>query len=620
MNKAEIIRKLSKKAGIPDTETKKFLDIFLKHASGILKPGESLQISEVGLFQLRVGQIENSAANAGENFIYSDIIVFMEEGEKDLQEGEETIFNVPSGLGVEYQPIDSHFSLSIGKPVIPLKGISAEMFIPTSGSELRTLLESKVKRLIDEAVKIEGGKETETILLRPGEKYREIESQVEEEKVPDRSDFIKTREFENLSWDFGENLSEEIEEEETVSSPDKEIRREEVDWIGEKEEEPPKETEEPHFEAEEVYEENQNEEIFEDIIDEDIETTEVVKAAGETEIAEVPETLEEAETAEVIESFEAPTEENLPLESETPVEEKISEAYEQAKLEEEKEVKEEMPGEEPRIEEPILKNFQRVTRLTKEFETSIKEIEGEEQETDKAPKRITEVRGGFQKVKRTTAEFNFDLSGIKGLDEEEGAPAEEKSGESFYGKRYRGYTRRNKIPTLIIASVVVIVLAGIIFMYMKLKSENQRMADTIKQPAKVIERDYQVPVTYPYDSSQVKKPEDSRDKVKSTETVKSTDITKTAENIAGDVNEIRNPVNAERIESYIYKYPQGIVVQVSSWKSKSIAISEVKKFTKAGYTSFAEQTNVPGLGLYYRVRVGYFKTLNEAKEFANGNQ
>lgn len=322
----------------------------------------------------------------------------------------------------------------------------------------------------------------------------------------------------------------------------------------------------------------------------------------------------------MIEPFEAPAAEFLPPESETPAEEKISEAYEEVKPEEEEEENEEIPPEEPRIEEPVLKNFQRVTRLTKEFDISIKETEREEPETDKTPKRITEVRGGFQKVKRTTAEFKYDLSGIKGLDEEEGAAAEEKAGESFYGQKYRGYRRQNKIPTLILASVVLIVLAGIIFMYLKLKSENHRMAETIKQPAKVIERDYQVPVTYPYDSSQGKKPEDLPGKVQNKETTKSTDITKTAENIAGNVNEIRNPVNAERIESYIYKYPQGIVVQVSSWKSKSIAISEVKKFTKAGYTSFAEQTNVPGLGLYYRVRVGYFKSLNEAKEFANENQ
>src|SRR5574337_57544 len=99
MNKAEIIRKISKKAGVPDTEAKKFFEIFLKHASDLLKPGESLKIHGIGSFQLRVGQIENRNAHAsGENFLYSDLIVFTESENNEPSENEETIFNVPSGI------------------------------------------------------------------------------------------------------------------------------------------------------------------------------------------------------------------------------------------------------------------------------------------------------------------------------------------------------------------------------------------------------------------------------------------------------------------------------------------------------------------------------------------
>lgn len=160
-----------------------------------------------------------------------------------------------------------------------------------------------------------------------------------------------------------------------------------------------------------------------------------------------------------------------------------------------------------------------------------------------------------------------------------------------------------------------------------MKNENHELANTnktanIKQQTKVIDRNYDVPVTYPYDSSKEKK---QAGVIKDTPITKNKEI---AENPAGktvnetksNVSEIWEPINAERIQNYIYKYPEGIVVQVSSWKSKTIAISEVNKYLKAGYTAFAEKAEITGMGLYYRVRVGYFNSLDEAKKFANGNQ
>jgi cell division septation protein DedD len=617
MNKAEIIRRISKIAGVPDTETKRFFEIFLKNVSDILKPGESLKIPEVGLFQLRVGKIESSTGEAGQNFIYSDLIVFIQEEEQNLIEGEEIIFNVPSGIEEDYQPIDSYFSLSIGKPVIPLKGVrTTEFFIPTSGPELISRMESKISRLLDEAEKIEGGKETETILLKSRDKSVEIEPLEQEEEVPSRSEFMKTREFENLSWDFGENLSQEIEEEsvpdlDKTESPAEVTKQEEVEWMGDTEEDSGMQAEkEHHFEEEETIDDNQDDEIFEDIIEE--ETTPIFE---EEEI--IPEEVSDSESESVTEEE---AEETI-SETETISEEESSEIS----IPNEDKIQ----SEESETEEPVLKNFQRVSSLTKEFTVSPDEEGEEETDTEEAPRRITEVRGGFQKVRRTTAEFDFDLSGIKGLDEEDEITGKEetKKAAAFSKRTYEGYHKRSTIPSLIIAFVVVIVLAGIIYMYLRIKSENHEPANanitgTAKQQTKVIDRNYDVPVTYPYDSSTENKPSNLPEDVQKPDEKVSTGKPEN-ENVAKtkpDISEIRRPVNAERIGRYIYKYPQGIVVQVSSWKSKSIAISQVRKYNKAGYTAFAEMTTVSGQGLYYRVRVGYFNSLDEAKEFADRNQ
>ena len=639
MNKAEIIRKISKKAGVPDTEAKKFFEIFLKNASEILKPGESLEVSGVGMFQLRVGQIENrSSQNPDKEYIYSDLIVYMNKDE-DIPHDEEIIFNVPSGIEKEYQPVDSYFSLSIGKPVIPLKGVKeTEFFIPPSGTELRSLLESKIARLISEAEKIGGGKETETIHLDDEESSEEQtdwkkpgEGNTEDEiRVPNRSDFLKTREFENLSWDFGENLSDEIEEESIL---DTELEKEETVPEDESPKYEPVEKEpadiKPEFE-EETGDEVSEEDIFEEVIDEDEDETVYFENEGE-DLSGSLNKRDESETEEDISGdYSGKSDFAEMTESEKEEEEVQEEEAQWVQPEEESAVPEttgiEEKTEEPDIkstppepEEPILKNFQRVRSLTREFTTT--EFDQTEQTEEEKPRRVTEVRGGYQKVRRTTAEFNFDLSGIEGLDEiDDEKPVKEKK----RGREYQGYRKHSFVPSLIIALVVVIALAVIIFLYFKLKSTNSGLADQNSAgkngQTTTVERNYDVPVTYPYNKSDENKtPEngtaDNQQGKNETElkTEKNTNAAKP------DMAEIREPVNARRIGNYIYQYPEGVVVQVSSWKSKTIALNEVQRYRDAGYTAFAEKAEIQGMGLYYRVRVGYFKSLSEAENFVNGN-
>ncbi len=634
MNKAEIIRKISKKAGVPDTEAKRFFELFLKDASEILKPGESLDVGGIGIFQLRVGQIENrSSQNKGEEYIYSDLIVYMNKDE-NLSEGKEIIFNVPSGIEKEYQPVDSYFSLSIGKPVVPLKGVKeTEFFIPPSGTELRSLLESKSEKLISEAERTGGGKETETIHFNDDEAARadsdqnktdEVDIQAEN-RVPNRSDFLKTREFENLSWDFGENLSDEIEEESLLDFESGE--EESVPEEAAKDYKPVQEStteSSPEFEEEDG-DEVKEEDIFEEVIDEDAD--EAVYYEDDEE--ERPDSIREKEEAEP-EGEAAGEYEAGRAGYDTPVNQFDEERTGEKDIEQGKAEEDSMPEQEetdepeeskvrPETEEPSLKNFQRVRSLTREFTTTeFDDIEepGEEEK----PKRVTEVRGGYQKVRRTTAEFNFDLSGIQGLDEiDEEPPVKQKKSL----RDYQGYRKRSSVPSLIIAFGAIIIIAGIIFLYFKLRSENSEITENTPGKAgqtTTIDRNYDVPVTYPYDKSGENKTSDNG--TASNKPSKNEAELKTAENTntaKADLSEIREPVNARRIGNYIYQYPEGVVVQVSSWKSKTIALSEVKKYREAGYKAFAERSEIQGMGLYYRVRVGYFNSLEEAENFVNGN-
>ena len=56
-------------------------------------------------------------------------------------------------------------------------------------------------------------------------------------------------------------------------------------------------------------------------------------------------------------------------------------------------------------------------------------------------------------------------------------------------------------------------------------------------------------------------------------------------------------------------------VQVSSWTSKSKAESEVSRLSAAGYTAFVEDAVVGGEN-WYRVRVGRYSTMKEARDAA----
>jgi len=55
--------------------------------------------------------------------------------------------------------------------------------------------------------------------------------------------------------------------------------------------------------------------------------------------------------------------------------------------------------------------------------------------------------------------------------------------------------------------------------------------------------------------------------------------------------------------------------QVSSWKNKSKAESEVIRLKRNGHNAFIAEVNLPGRGLWYRVRIGYFNSIVETENY-----
>ena len=57
-------------------------------------------------------------------------------------------------------------------------------------------------------------------------------------------------------------------------------------------------------------------------------------------------------------------------------------------------------------------------------------------------------------------------------------------------------------------------------------------------------------------------------------------------------------------------------VQISSWRSSMKAEREAERFQSAGYASFVQRVYLPEQGAWYRVRVGQFRTRDEAERLA----
>ena len=252
MNKAELIRKVAKNVGVPDTDAKIFFELFLKRISALLEIGQSIFVMDFGYFHLIKGSIKKPVNSFKNNEISEEAVEFVLYSEdKDLRNSDTKglVFNIPIFDEEDYHPIDSAFSLSIGKPLIPLRGVPFDnIYMPTSGYEYRRLIESKVEKIIAASVVTES-EENFPILVIDASSYNSNqvqlkwddklkvdtadkktgESELEIEVEPKLSEYEQqAKELTNIAWDFGEDLSKQIEVESILDIADERINMDSI--------------------------------------------------------------------------------------------------------------------------------------------------------------------------------------------------------------------------------------------------------------------------------------------------------------------------------------------------------------------------------------------------------
>jgi len=528
MDKSQLIEKIAGHFGVEDTEQKLFFETFLRKCSETLDAGESVQLGEIGKVEYRQAQ----------NKEYTDMIAV-------ITDEDEFLFDIP-GEEKEIQSIDSYFSISIGKPVIPLReNDDSEFFIPHSGNEMKRMFELKVSRFIEDS------------------KMQEPQTEIEESDL-DFSDNIPGVNFSFKDWksssDTEKGLNDDKIEEEKTENDLSEIQTEE-DYI----------VEETNVEND--IEEQTVEDLAENISDEIPEETESQIEEVNPEIEDIPHAVEEIKEELQVE------------ENKTNVDNELDSEVEQIESSES-------------IEEEL-------------FDEQVEETEKELENSDETFNE--EKYFGTEPV--SEEEKNIDNDTVV-TDSVNNAQAEDTSLENNRKKSYGGF---------IFAIVVLVIIGVVIFFSYYLTNTNKTIvqkSETPKQFAVTIERTHDIPVTYPYSKGMLGEPYNAINinilgKPKEEEIVptpNNDEIVSSGSDNSGNI-EIRKPLPARRVKGYIYKYENMYAVQVSSWKTKSIAVSETKRYLDAGYNTFIEQTELSDKGIYYRVRVGGFSSLEEAENF-----
>lgn len=699
MTKAELIRKLAKNSGIPDQDAKIFFELLLKRISSDTKIGQSLFLNGFGYFYLIKGSIKKPVYSYNDNEVSEeeiDLILFSEESDLKNSDTKGLVFSIPFSDDDDFHPIDAAFSLSIGKPLIPLRGVPFDnIYIPTSGYEYRRLIESKVDKVISNAVIAELA-ESFPILVIDARSYNSNQVQLKwtdtadaetsEKVIPDEQPVQKTelseyekqtQELKNIAWDFGEDLSQQIEAESILDIADEKISFD----LNQKKDE----TTQDEIKQEKFNEENTEtliEESFIEIGEKDL-TKPVEISLSENADTESSEKLDELlnfnentievknEDADVISSESS---EPLLIQSD------ISGNSDELLIDEIQIDEIQIDGiqnddtseqtieitETPDSDED--KQFWENT--SKYFETYIpNKSQGESKEVEATASSdneiINEDHNHSEEIKEDTypelseaenesasnlqEETNRnDISDVESIEEDEEAVKEQTEQKAEY---YEPVEKKNYLP-FIIFPLIVIVLSLALYWYLEFFQKKEIPVKNVNislntANTTVIKRDYDIPVSTPYplqtegttlNQNAATSEEVVKEDVKKEDVVINEQVDKQPE-VKIEKKEIKpeppakipdlKPLSsttttltkpkALNVGNNIFKYGDYFVVQVASFRASSISENEAGKYRNKGYNAFVETAEIQGRGTWYRVRVGNFSTKEEAQNFINKN-
>jgi nucleoid DNA-binding protein len=606
MTKAEVIRKLAKKVGVQDLDAKIFFEVFLRKVSLQLNPGETIKIKNFGFFQMHTGKIKKTHFN-NSNPISADLIAFYPLLEEQNEAHENLIFNIPNKKEEEYNLIDSYFSLSFGKPVIPLKGANiSEYFIPLTGNELRRLFDTKAEKLMQEMEVVENYVNENEILLNNSDLLNSNQMEINWDEINNNpvspEKFIGDREQGSLkepdvfSWEFGEALEKQIEEAALLD-----IGNEDNLFVE-----------------------------YDDLKDISWDFGENIN--GTEELSPLTEDKKETNEKET---------DNDKLEKEPDEFQRVKSVLSELKIDHnDSDLSDHISAEDSELlksinEELNEEGFAEVKHNPRKYK--FKNDLYEKYDEDNGTPEIEDEKHESEVDENINPSILYTGDQMHDIDETDKEIFQTPDLIPDRPERSLGYSKRKGIGLYVIfASLLVI--GGTILLYFKIAHmnypDNKKPVNTKisgnNPPAVIIKRDFEIPVTYPYiNDSSVAPAIDPIDKnvfnqfenkikddsigpnlkVQHKEIAPVKQLTQTYLN-----NNVQS--SAVRVKDFIYKSGDKYLVQISSWSSEQKAIKHASYFKNKGFQTEIEEASLP-IGTWYRVRVGNFNSENEAEKFYN---
>jgi hypothetical protein len=605
MTRIELVKKFLSYADVKETEAKEFMDSFLNKLAQVLLPSNVFKIPKLGKFTYK---------KARKGFS-TDVISFILTGSSPA---DELLFPVSSQNFKKDKLNDSIFSLSIDKPVIPSVIADIENIKDVLiSSESNKYIELKVDKLIASGEIIPAVFDETEIT-----KYtKTIEKTLRKEDTRhfDFSDSkILTKEItgaDEADWDFGSDWEKEFNED-SILNVDNEnnlnnselisqtIDKEEINWnFGNDSHEDSDSIEENFTLDEKPIEEEKN---FEDntLIEDEIVTEDEPVSEEVDKSALTPE-----QNRDIFEEVNPLNELKIDLSE-------FVEDMEPVKPKSLYEVLTEIPNSEDFVE--VKPN--RKTKLILEEATKIESIP--EVISEEKPAELKSF--GYVEMPES-APFQEDAykRKVSVIDEKPVTVKESRKGITIWS----------------FLSFVLLVAIGMLIYWrftgfpdwFKLMNNNQEIKS--KSNAVIIERKYDVPVNYPYDKKentvagkqqqieQIQQPIQETGSEKKELTESSTSNLNTSKLVVQvekkEIKQVvKEPVNLVKVKNNIFRSGSTYVVQVSSWQDKNLAEKELARLKEKGFDAFITPVQLPERGTWYRIKVGGFKTLNEAEKFS----
>ncbi len=625
MNRNELIKRISKEAGVAESDSGRFFEDIAIKSSGLLDSNQVLELPDLGYIKVE-GKEEKH-------------IIFSTAGDFNSENAIDFYLSTEPYKG---SSIDDVFSLSVDTLDIPVSEELKEDFShPATGEALDDLINDRADIFVKNSriVPEESLLKTEASYGTEGEHFQ-VSNETEQE--------VGLVEEEPVEEDL--DVESKFEKVEPESSKISEIDRAEE----EDKQETKSETEPYKIEEFEIIDTSDT--TSSEVEDEVFKIDHLDKFGVHEEETKEEETKEEVKDSEVfkpIESTEDLTADDLNTfkdqEEDTEVEE-VERKEKETETEPETEVE---SKEEQKKEESTEHGFQIVNPILPEV------IGGKF-----VPKKPSEL---FQIYKTGEEILNFDDKGFTEVTPPKkvvsDTPHLEHPGgeETIDNSKIDKYNQikssmsakkssggRGKIIILIIA---LLIIAGGILIYLNnmrntQQSESEPTVQNVTSPfvpshPKIIKRNFDIPVNYPYslnessigfepldlgtlsnNSKAATVPVIPKAKVDTSKktTVAQASPKKEESPVNKTVEDWENakPIPADdfrQVDNYIYTNGKTYFIQVASWKVLDRALEHNSKLQKKGYDSSIQKLISPSGYIYYIVKIGNFNSLKEAQQY-----